>query len=199
MNKRVLQGIETKKRLINSARKLFREKGYYGVTVDEIIMDASSSKGSFYTHFNSKEELLLEMVPLIDEMYNDFLGNIEKINSSIDKIFLFTQFVFKTMEEEIGMEFISAIYSAQINDAKKESFLISPERAYYQVLEDFIQKGKERGEIIQDVDPDNMTKMLTSCIRGIIYDWCLSKGEFDLATYGGEIIHMILNQIKQFI
>lgn len=196
MKKRVLQGIETKKRLIECARKLFHEKGYYSVSVDDIIREAHSSKGSFYTHFKTKEELIINLLPLIDEKYYAFLRREPKNNNSIDEIASFTHYVLKTIKEEVGLEFISAIYASQIKDLTGDHFLIASERGYYNVLKRLFEEGRERNEINAALSTEYMIDIITSCMRGVIYDWCLKKGEFDLPVYGGEIINMLLNQMK---
>lgn len=196
MKKRVLQGMETKKRLIECACKLFREKGYNDVTVEDIIKEADSSKGGFYTHFKTKEELLFNMVPFIDEKYDAFLKkNIETVNS-VEKIALFIQYVFNIMAEEIGLEFMSAIYASQIKDLTTKRFLITSERMYYHVLKMFFEEGQAKNEIKPELSAEETITIFTSCIRGVIYDWCLYKGEFDLAGYGGKVMDMMLKQIK---
>lgn len=50
--------MELKDRIINSAHELFSEKGYDKTTVADIIEKAGSSKGGFYHHFRSKEEVI---------------------------------------------------------------------------------------------------------------------------------------------
>ena len=196
ISKKVLQGIETKKRLIECAGTLFRERGYHNVTVDEIIEIANSSKGSFYTHFTNKEELLYSMTTLVDEIYLDFLKLDLKHQSSIDKISLFINYSFKTIEEKIGLDFISVIYSSQIKDSTTPRFAMTSERQFYQILMRFIEEGKGTNEIKKELSAEYLIKILTTCCRGAIYDWCMSKGTFDLAQYGSEVISMILNQIK---
>lgn len=47
-----------KERIIESAYELFGEKGYDKTTIAEIIKRAGASKGGFYYHFESKEEIL---------------------------------------------------------------------------------------------------------------------------------------------
>jgi AcrR family transcriptional regulator len=45
--------------IINTAIELFREYGYHATGVDRIINEAGVSKKTLYTHFRSKEELLI--------------------------------------------------------------------------------------------------------------------------------------------
>jgi len=48
---------ETRKQLLDAAAQVFGGRGYHAATVDEIVAKAALSKGTFYWHFESKEEL----------------------------------------------------------------------------------------------------------------------------------------------
>ena len=48
---------ETRERIVNSARRLFNRKGFVEVTIDEIMKHAGLTRGGFYRHFDTKEEL----------------------------------------------------------------------------------------------------------------------------------------------
>src|SRR5271165_5584075 len=50
---------ESKIRLLNSALDVIRAKGYASTTVDDICHRAGVTKGSFFHHFKSKDELAL--------------------------------------------------------------------------------------------------------------------------------------------
>lgn len=49
--------IETRTKLLDAARDVMRLKGYAATTVDDICQSAGLTKGSFFHHFASKEEL----------------------------------------------------------------------------------------------------------------------------------------------
>lgn len=48
----------TKGKIISAAWKLFYEQGYDDTTIDEIIAESGTSKGSFYHYFEGKDALL---------------------------------------------------------------------------------------------------------------------------------------------
>src|SRR2546425_8931735 len=52
----------TRGRLLEAAFTVFASHGYTGATVDAIVKDAGFSKGAFYFHFSSKEEVFLEVL-----------------------------------------------------------------------------------------------------------------------------------------
>jgi len=51
---------ESKTRLLDAALKVIRAKGYSATRIDDICEAAGLTKGSFFHHFDSKEELALE-------------------------------------------------------------------------------------------------------------------------------------------
>jgi AcrR family transcriptional regulator len=56
------QKAETRDRILKSARHLFNRRGFVEVTIDEIMADAGLTRGGFYKHFSTKEELYAEAV-----------------------------------------------------------------------------------------------------------------------------------------
>ncbi len=54
------QSHDNKARVIASAARLFREKGFAGVGVADLMRDADMTHGGFYNHFESKDELEVE-------------------------------------------------------------------------------------------------------------------------------------------
>jgi TetR/AcrR family transcriptional regulator, transcriptional repressor for nem operon len=51
---------ETRRKILEAASRLFREKGYDGVGVDAIMNEAGLTAGGFYSHFASKDALFAE-------------------------------------------------------------------------------------------------------------------------------------------
>jgi TetR/AcrR family transcriptional regulator, transcriptional repressor for nem operon len=56
------QAIENRKRIVETAARMFREKGFDGVGVDAIMKGAGLTHGGFYGHFRSKDDLAAEAV-----------------------------------------------------------------------------------------------------------------------------------------
>lgn len=57
----------TRGRIVSAAWKLFYEQGYEDTTVEEIIEQSHTSKGSFYHYFDGKDALLSTLSLLFDE------------------------------------------------------------------------------------------------------------------------------------
>jgi len=53
---------ERRVQILESSRKIFSEKGYYETYVEDVIREARVGKGTFYRHFESKEELFIALL-----------------------------------------------------------------------------------------------------------------------------------------
>lgn len=52
---------ETRQAILAASSELFKEKGYEATSVDEIVNRADIVKGTFYYHFESKEQVLVNL------------------------------------------------------------------------------------------------------------------------------------------
>lgn len=55
------RGVRTRTALLAGARRAFETKRYANTTIADITREAGCAQGSFYTYFNSKEELLEQL------------------------------------------------------------------------------------------------------------------------------------------
>lgn len=57
----------TRRALLDAARALFAEKGFAGVTVEEVVREAGVTRGALYHHFEDKRLLLRAVVEEIED------------------------------------------------------------------------------------------------------------------------------------
>lgn len=83
---RDLQREETRRKVYECALHEFREKGFAAASIDEIVQRAAVSRGTFYFHFPSKEDVLLQ---LLGESKARVARTVERLppGASIDMIF----------------------------------------------------------------------------------------------------------------
>ena len=72
--KKIKKGKENRKNtILKAARRLFFDRGFKAVTVDNIAAKAEVSKGSVYLYFKSKEEIYTQI------LINDSSATFEEI------------------------------------------------------------------------------------------------------------------------
>ena len=62
MSYRPEHAVQTRARIVESARRLFNRHGFEQVTIDQIMAAAGLTRGAFYHHFRSKDELYASAV-----------------------------------------------------------------------------------------------------------------------------------------
>lgn len=103
---------QKKLEVIPVAIRLFSEKGYHATSVEEIAKESGMAKGSFYKLFNSKEDLLLEILLLITKQIKTGLTQIysKTYDSNHDKLMDFIIVCFENilLNQQLLMDIIFA-------------------------------------------------------------------------------------------
>ena len=66
---------ESKTKLLNAALQVIRAKGYAATTADDICQQAGVTKGSFFHHFKTKDELALTAIAHWNSMTGSFFAS----------------------------------------------------------------------------------------------------------------------------
>ncbi|WP_462410705.1 TetR/AcrR family transcriptional regulator [Neobacillus sp. Marseille-QA0830] len=192
--KRQQKAMQTKQRIIDTALELFGRKGFDCVSVDEIVKTSRTSKGAFYVHFNSKYEVLLEKFKEMDEFFAEYINTLPEETSNYEKILLFTESQLIYLRDCMGMDLIRTLYmSALVPNQPK--FLSNTDRHLFRIVHTFVHNGQETGEFKKNLSAQEITMLITRCMRGTLYDWALFGDELDLVKEGKKFIQTILNGI----
>jgi len=93
------QTAETKRRILNTAFRLFHEQGYNATSVSTILREAEINSGSLYHFFPSKEALLCGVLEFaLEELHPRVMAHVESIEDPIERIFGLLQWYRKGME-----------------------------------------------------------------------------------------------------
>lgn len=89
-----------KKEIIKIAYNLFITKGYENTSVDEIISIAKIAKGTYYYHFESKEQLLEEVINMIIDEGVQRAKEVVNSNLKIEEKFVYTIIALRATQEQ---------------------------------------------------------------------------------------------------
>lgn len=185
----------TKGRIVSAAWRLFYEQGYENTTIEEIIDESQTSKGSFYHYFEGKDALLSSLSYLFDEKYEELREELNESMTAFDKLIFLNEELFDMIENSIDIDLLTRLYSTQLT-TKGEKHLLDKSRVYYKILREIVGEGQSSGEITKSMSVKEIVKLYALCERGIIYDWCLAGGEYSLKEYSKKILPMFLSGIK---
>lgn len=186
----------TKGRIISAAWKLFYEQGYEDTTVEEIIDESGTSKGSFYHYFNGKDALLSTLSVMFDEKYQELAATMDPDMDAFDKLLLMNHELFVMIENEIDLDLLARLYSTQLI-TKGERHLMDHNRFYYKLLKQVVSQGQKSGELTNDMTVNEIVKVYAFFERAFLYDWCISNGDYSLSKYTDQMLPVFIGFLRR--
>lgn len=186
----------TKGKIVSAAWKLFYEQGFDETTVEDIVEESETSKGSFYHYFEGKDDLLGTLSYLFDEKYQEISETLNMEENTFEILMYLNRELFEMVENSISVELVARLYSTQVI-THGERHLLDHDRYYYKLLRQVINTGKQRGELSEEMTVNDAVKLYALCERALIYDWCICNGEYSLHEYSQRVLPMMLNKLKK--
>lgn len=177
LTNRQLQALETKNKIYNAAVTVINEKGFHNTSIEDITSYADVAKGSFYTHFESKEAIVFYTFQQSDEMYDKAFAQI-KDEDFLDMMIHFVKISY-TEYEKRGKGIIKAIVSSYFTFTDYNFY--SKDRDLMKCLNKIIEKGKEQEVLDIHIPTDRYVNLLLSTLVGVEVMWCLDDQGNSLA------------------
>ena len=188
-------GRNTKGRIVSAAWSLFYRQGYDNTTVEEIIAESGTSKGSFYHYFEGKDALLSSLSYLFDEKYEELADQLPEEMDCFEVLMFLNRELFSMIENSISLDLLARLYSSQLV-TRGEKHLLDHNRTYYKLLRRIVSEGQRRGQLRSDVTVNEMVRVYAMCERALIYDWCLSDGSYSLMHYGRTMLPRFMDSFR---
>ena len=186
----------TKGKIVSAAWQLFYEQGYDNTTVEEIVDASGTSRGSFYHYFDGKAALLSSLSYLFDEKYDELAESMNPDLSSIEKLNLMNQELFLMIDNTVSVDLLSQLFATQLI-TNGERHMMSPNRTYYKLLRQVISEGKQNGTFREEFSVNDIAKAYAMFERGLMYDWCISGGEYSLPQYTKTMMPLFLEGFRK--
>ena len=104
----------TRGRIISAAWKLFYEQGYEDTTVEDIVFESETSKGSFYHYFDGKDALLGTLAYVFDEKYEQLMEIMDPNLDAMEKLIYLNHELFAMIDGGVSMDLLARLLSTQL-------------------------------------------------------------------------------------
>ena len=185
----------TRGRIISAAWKLFYEQGYEDTTVEDIVFESETSKGSFYHYFEGKDALLGTLAYVFDEKYEQLMEIMDPELDAMEKLIYLNHELFAMIDGGVSMDLLARLLSTQLL-ARGEKHLLDRNRTYFKLLRQIITEGQKAGQLRMDRTVNEILRAYAMWERALMYDWCLAGGEYSLVAYTDSVTPMFLESYR---
>ena len=185
---------ETRTHILEAAVKQFSVNGYNKASVDNICEQAGVSKGAFYHHFKTKQDLF---IALLDGWLHIFDQAIEAsknqpVPETFHKLTEFFPYIFETAGENLPM-FLEFWLQASRDETIWEAS-VAPYRRYHKYFVSLIKRGIKEGSFT-DVDPDLAARLIISAAMGLLLQSLLDPDGANWAKVARETVQVMMKSL----
>ncbi len=142
------KSIQKRKYILETARKVFVEKGFKKVTMKDIVEACDISRGGLYLYFESTSQIFQEVLKLETQQTDDlFSGSIKADATAADILLLFLREQKKELLRKQDT-LTQAIYEFYFENQlpKRDNMLKKQFDSAVRIIEKLIETGVENGE-----------------------------------------------------
>ncbi|UYZ15198.1 TetR/AcrR family transcriptional regulator [Brevibacillus sp. WF146] len=185
---------ETRQLLLESAVETFAQLGFHGASVDKIAENAGFSKGAFYAHFHSKEELFLA---ILEQQMQLHVNNVRQV---IDQQQSLSHFI-ETMNEYfvsvrqknrtwsmLTMEFLLYAMREESVRHKWSNMITQSVEQISKAIEKLMSKENHESTL----SATEMAWTILSLENGLAIFYYISEDRVPLHLYGKALQNMLL-------
>ena len=173
ISSRKQQALETKARIYQTALSLMEKKNYQSITIEEISKSAGVSVGAFYHYFKSKNDIFFEIYQEADRYFEEHVAIELQAPSGLPRILEY--FVhYAGYCQRVGLDTVKSLYNPD------NKLFIKYDRFMLQLLKQVVSDAQTHRLLSTSLDAQQITEYLLIAARGVVCDWCLHDGRYDL-------------------
>ncbi|MGB5823997.1 MAG: TetR/AcrR family transcriptional regulator [Proteocatella sp.] len=191
---------ETKKRIRESALKLFEEKSFEEVTVIDICKASGITKHTFYYYFKSKDDLLEKFYKIPCALSMEEVGAILTTDSYVEQVWMINKKFIDFVKTQ-GVEILKQI---MIKNLMTDQGTFRPNtneiKELLKLQNSIIEKGKASGQFESRINSRDLTKMFQQLLHSTLFIWVTSDGDFDFeefVRYEFEILFQVESKYRK--
>lgn len=174
MTNRQIAAAETRKKLVETAKSIICDKGLANTSIDEITEACGVSKGTFYTYFKRKEDIVYE---LSEKMFDEILANAQKYKGTISEklenyMIHFSRYI-ERGSLKLAQEWIKNVVDSDLSDVGTNKL-----KKDLSAVKDLIQSGVENRELRPDTPVETLSNTINDLLYGQMLCWAFSGGAY---------------------
>lgn len=190
MTKRQMAALETRRKLLDAAKKIVCKKGMVNTSVAEITKACGVASGTFYTHFKRKEDIIYA---LSREMYQEILDQAKAFDGPFMARLVFFMTNFSGYIEKSSLKLCQEWVRNTVDPDLVDDGEDKP-KVYVDIdaVTGLLLDGIERGEVKADAPVAVLAHTLVDVLYGQMLCWDMSGGAYSLEWRTKEFCRIFL-------
>jgi TetR/AcrR family transcriptional repressor of nem operon len=168
-------GDQTRERILDGAQRLVLDQGLAATSVDSILEEASVSKGAFFHHFPTKNQLakaLVERYAAGDVAFLDeYLARAEKVSDDpavqvVTFIRLFEDAADQMVADQPGCLYVSYVFEQQLYEDGTVDIIVDTVLTWRRRLAEKLRAAADVHPPAHDIDPDVLADHVFATFEG---------------------------------
>ena len=189
------RGTVTRNLLLDVAGELFAQRGYDATSVTNICERAGVTKGAFYHHFATKQQVFLDLrdrwLAPLDAQFTVTRAAGETLPQVLQRIAEMAQPIFDAVGGEQRQQIFLELLSAARQDAAILPAMLSPRRKYRNLFARLVRAGVAEGTL-RDVDATLAAEVLVTLGFGFVMQSMLDPDGADWAKLAQQGIALLM-------
>lgn len=176
------RSVNTRQALLRAAARVWAERGYNETTVEDVCVAAGVGRSTYYLHFESKEQLLMEFAfatargVAADVEAVAPPGSLGSPGPLGDEVAAFVQALVLRMEATPRTIAVTVLRHVSMRTVTARE--TTPDQVLFDdVLTRIVRDAQRRGEIRTDVDPRQVGEVLSGTVLDALQRWAGGNDE----------------------
>ena len=189
------RGEETRRRILAEAAEAFADRGYASTSLSDLVSATGLTKGAFYFHFASKEELALEVFrSKHEEWHGKVLSVLEREERAIDRMVAVMRTVTELIEADPSARCVGRLADELSREPQLASIVNGQFEAWVELSTELLLRAQEEGDVRADLDPAEVSEVAVAGFIGLEHV-SGTRGVGDLPRWVERFTNILLDAI----
>jgi len=181
----------TRRRITEAALDVFSTGDFHEATLRKIAKQAGIAPSTIYKHFESKEELLNNIITVIvRKLIEDLQDNLLGSRGTLGKLRKMTWFYLHYFERNPKVAWLLYVTISYMTWYEfPDAYQLARDTGGF--LHSILREGQETGEVSKSIDIRLVMRIYFGCLRLLVSDWLVRNRSHSLIGYADDLTEAV--------